>query len=594
MTTLRFMINLTFTTGPRRAVIALVLTTLAAVMTSVAAVLAKLVIDTAVRHQAVSALVLAGVVGLVMLGGSIAAIVSSMIRIRIQEETAYLVDRSLVDAAAHLPTLEEQERGNFLDRIATLKEQHARLGVVPELMLRAFASVLLMGLNLVLLASLHPILLLLPLFAVPTLFAGAMSGKFDQRAHRRVGRGIRLAEQLFGMTTEVAGAKEMRLFGLGASFARTHRTLKDAADRDLDRAQLRGALLAVGGWTVFALGYGAAIVFVVVRAVSGQATAGDVLLIVLLAGQMNAQVAGSVSMLIALLSIAGTVRDYRWLLDQSDGRTAAAADAAAPAEVPSRIRSGLQLENVTFAYPGSERNAVEGIDLDLPAGSIVAVVGENGSGKTTLVKLLARLCEPDAGRILVDGTPLADCSLSGWRSRISAGFQDFARFELTALGTVGVGDLPRSADLGSVRAALARAGAADLESDLVHGMDTRLGQSFDDGVEPSGGQWQRLALGRAMMRETPLLVLLDEPTASLDPEAEHALFERYAGAARAAGRLTGAITVLVSHRFSTVRMADVIIVMSGGRIVEVGPHDTLVRSHGLYAELHELGAVSYR
>jgi ATP-binding cassette subfamily B protein len=223
----------------------------------------------------------------------------------------------------------------------------------------------------------------------------------------------------------------------------------------------------------------------------------------------------------------------------------------------------------------------------------VALVGENGAGKTTLVKLLCRFYEPSGGRIRVDGVDLQRIRLDEWRRRIATGFQDFVRFEFVARQAVGVGDLPLIDDEPAVEAALDRARASDVIGRLPDGLATQLGKSYADGVELSGGQWQKLALGRAMMRELPLLLILDEPTSGLDAEAEHALFERYAEGARRVGEATGGITFLVSHRFSTVRMADLILVVADGRIVEAGNHAALMRVGGLYAELYALQASAY-
>jgi ATP-binding cassette, subfamily B, bacterial len=219
-------------------------------------------------------------------------------------------------------------------------------------------------------------------------------------------------------------------------------------------------------------------------------------------------------------------------------------------------------------------------------------VGDNGAGKSTLVKLLCGLYRPTSGQILIDGRPLSEMDPAEWRERIAAGFQDFARFELLAGENVGLGDLPFIDDEPRVRTALSRAGIDEIEDMLPEGLPTPLGATLD-GADLSVGQWQRLALGRAMMRSGPLLLVLDEPTASLDAEIEHALFERYADAARR-NRETGAITLLVSHRFSTVRNADLIIVLAGGRVAESGSHDDLVAANGLYAELYDLQARSYR
>jgi ATP-binding cassette subfamily B protein len=234
------------------------------------------------------------------------------------------------------------------------------------------------------------------------------------------------------------------------------------------------------------------------------------------------------------------------------------------------------------------------VDLVLEPGTTVAIVGENGAGKTTLVKLLARLYEPTAGRILVDGIDLRSFDVGAWRARVSAGFQDFGRFQFLARESVGIGDLPAADSDARVLAALGRAAAADVPAGLPAGLATQLGREFEGGVDLSLGQWQKVALGRAMMRRQPLLLVLDEPTASLDAPTEHALFERFTEAARGAAEQSGAVTVLVSHRFSTVRTADLIVVFADGRISERGSHDELMRRGGTYAELYELQAGAYR
>ena len=224
----------------------------------------------------------------------------------------------------------------------------------------------------------------------------------------------------------------------------------------------------------------------------------------------------------------------------------------------------------------------------------MALVGENGAGKTTLVKLLCGLYRPTAGQVAIDGVDLVRLDVDAWRRRTSGCFQDFVAFELLAGTAVGVGDLERLDNEAAVRAALVRAHAADVVSTLVQGLETQLGRSFDGGVELSVGQWQKLALGRAMMREGPLLLVLDEPTASLDAHTEHALFERYAKVSRGIGASNGAISLIVSHRFSTVRMADLIVVLDGGRLREVGTHEELMERGGLYASLYRLQARAYR
>jgi ATP-binding cassette subfamily B protein len=283
-------------------------------------------------------------------------------------------------------------------------------------------------------------------------------------------------------------------------------------------------------------------------------------------------------------------RRLAWLEDY-----AAALDASGDVPVPSALRSGIRFDHVSFAYPGTSRIVLENVSLTLPAGAVVAIVGENGAGKTTLVKLLAKMYEPSSGSIFVDDTPLARVPASEWRARLSGAFQDFFRFEFRAGHTVGLGDVPRLDDEPAVLEAVDRAGAGDVIARLTLGLGTQLGPTWPSGVELSFGQWQKLALARGFMRDEPLLLILDEPTAALDAETEHALFERYAAAARGTGeRDTGRITVLVSHRFSTVRMADLIVVLDGAHLVEFGTHDQLMAKNGQYSELYKIQAAAYR
>jgi ATP-binding cassette subfamily B protein len=199
---------------------------------------------------------------------------------------------------------------------------------------------------------------------------------------------------------------------------------------------------------------------------------------------------------------------------------------------------------------------------------------------------------PTAGRITVDGVDLAAMPVDEWRDHLAGAFQDFSRFEFSAQQTVGLGDLPRLDERPAAETAVGRAGAGDVIDRLDHGLDTQLGSTWDEGAEVSFGQWQKLALARGFMRDSPLLLVLDEPTAALDAETEHALFERFADAARGDAN-SGRVTVLVSHRFSTVRMADLIVVLDGARVVEAGSHDDLLAADGAYAELFRIQAAAY-
>ncbi len=280
------------------------------------------------------------------------------------------------------------------------------------------------------------------------------------------------------------------------------------------------------------------------------------------------------------------------------GRTMRARQAAS-GELPSPavLSEGIRFEHVSFAYPGASRLALDDVSFSLPARAVVAIVGENGAGKTTLVKLLAKLYEPSSGEeIRIDGAPLSRmiATEQGAGRHHRGALQDFFRFEFYARQTIGLGEVGRMDDEPAVLAAAARAGADEVVARLPAGLDTQLGRTWPGGAEPSFGQWQKLSLARGFMREAPLVQVLDEPTAALDAETEHALFERYAAAARAEGDANGRITIFVSHRFSTVRMADLIIVLDGAHLVEAGSHEELMAHGGPYSELYRIQAAAYR
>ena len=498
-------------------------------------------------------------------------------------------EQRLIALANGSAGIEHLERAEYADRLAVLEQeiQGIQEGFRAVLFLSGLGvAICLTG---VLLALVNPLLLLLPLVAVPPLVAGQRAQLIVDRAREETAQDTRLAMHLFRLATGAAPAKELRVFRLQGEIKRRHAELWERTTRRLWRAQVKATVLRAAGQLVFAGGYVAGVLLVVNDAIGGHRSVGDVVLAITLAAQINQQVSAAVSLLHVLQRIARAYARFEWLEKYVAEREPRVADAA----VPERLADGIRFEDVAFTYPGTDRVVLAGVNLHLPAGSTVAIVGENGAGKSTLVKLLCRFYEPTSGTITADGSDLARIPLDKWRERIAAGFQDFARFEFVARQTVGVGDLPLVDSQPAVEAALERAHAGDVVGRLEQGLSTQLGKSYKEGTELSGGQWQKLALGRAMMRELPLVLILDEPTSALDAEAEHNLFERYAEGARRVGAATGGITVLVSHRFSTVRMADQIVVVADGRVVEAGPHAQLMRNRGLYAELYELQASAY-
>jgi ATP-binding cassette subfamily B protein/ATP-binding cassette subfamily C protein len=284
-------------------------------------------------------------------------------------------------------------------------------------------------------------------------------------------------------------------------------------------------------------------------------------------------------------------RRLLWLRDYAQR---AHAQAAGRLEPPDALREGLRLEQVRFRYPGSDSWVLDGVDLVIPAGSVVAVVGVNGAGKSTLIKLLSGLYAPQDGTITVDGADLGQLSAERWRLRTSACFQDFGRLEFTVRNSVGAGDIIRAGNDEAVLGAI-REGAADpVVAGLRDGIETRLGRSFGDGTELSGGQWQRIALARSRMRRGPCLLVLDEPTAAIDPLAEDAVLSAYLDAARETSALANGITLFASHRLSMARLADLIIVVEDGAIVQRGSHRELMKvPYGVYRELYEKQGAAY-
>ncbi len=507
-----------------------------------------------------------------------------------QERMAGRVHADLLDVTTGVPGLSHHERPDVADRLELVRERAWRMGVGAEVLLWAFATVTNTATVLTLLGSVQPLLLVLPLLGATRIWSAYLSSTRQQKAWEDSLPQERLVDRLIEVAKDPRTGLELRVFGLGKV------VLDKIFALQTERFQRRVAAARWGGKVdgvvrlAFGLAYAAAVVWIIARARDGLQTAGDVVLVLLLAPQVDQMTGGIAQNVYWVGEVVRSFSRYDWLREYA--RENAWQQSVTPA--PARLRSGIELRNVGFSYPGSDSAVLSAIDLTVPAGSAVALVGENGAGKTTLVKLLARMYDPTTGRILVDGVDLATISPDAWRSQLSAGFQDFVKFELTAGLVVGIGDVERADDEAAVRAAIARGDAESVIAGLPRGLDTQLGKKFTDGVELSGGQWQRLALARAFMRERPLLLLLDEPTAALDPEAEHRLYEQYAAAARIAATETGGITVLVSHRFSTVRMADLIVVMHNGRVEEVGTHEDLLTHGGRYAELFELQARAYR
>ena len=531
-------------------------------------------------------LVLTAAVGL---GVSAAAtwflrITSERTQRRFRDQVTIALESHVAWLQASVATIEHHERPVYLDRLAMLRNQ---IFVLDHMYMSLFTTcgwILRLGVTIALLVSIHPALALLAAFALPTVLTSTWRPGVERATEERGTSANRLARHLFDVATTAPAGKEVRVTRIGARLVAERRAAWERWYGPVARARGRSAVWHALAWALFGAAYVGAVVFV---ASVLAASPGDVLLVLAAGSRLSAYIGGTVGEIGFLRGIwlEGS-RRLAWLEDY-----AASQSQGADAPVPERLGEGIRFEGVSFAYPGTERLVLDDVDLRLAPGSVVAIVGENGAGKTTLVKLLCRLYQPTRGRILVDEVELARMPVDAWRCRLSGAFQDFFRFEFRLRETVGVGDLPRLDDGSAVTAAIDRAGASDVVQQLGAGLETQLGPTWPEGVELSFGQWQKLALARGFMRDGPLVLVLDEPTAALDAETEHALFERYAAAARGSD---DRITILVSHRFSTVRMADFIVVLHGSRVVESGTHEALMAKGGHYAELYRIQAAAYR
>jgi ATP-binding cassette, subfamily B, bacterial len=512
--------------------------------------------------------------------------VSTRVQRRFRDKVTIALESHVARLQASVATIAHHERADYLDRLAMLRNQVFVLDHMYMSLFSTLGWILRLGVTIVLLASIHIALVLLAVFALPTVFTSTWRPAVERLAQERGAQANRLARHLFTIATTAPPGKEVRVTGIGHRLVTERRAAWQRGYGPIAAARWESAAWYTLAWSVFGSAYVGAVVFVS----SGlRAPAGDVLLLLAAGSRLSAYIGATVGEIGFLRGFwMDGSRRLAWLEDY-----AASFAVSADRPVPAALRRGIHLEHVSFAYPGTSRLVLDDLSLSLPAGSVVAIVGENGAGKTTLVKLLAKMYEPTTGSILVDETPLARVRADEWRARLAGAFQDFFRFEFRARHAVGLGDVPRMDDEAAVIRAVDRAGAGDVIARLPSGLDTQLGPTWPGGVEVSFGQWQKLALARGFMRESPLLLVLDEPTAALDAETEHALFERYAAATRDDGG-DGRITLLVSHRFSTVRMASLIVVLDGAHLVEMGTHDELMANGGQYSQLYGIQAAAYR
>jgi ABC-type multidrug transport system fused ATPase/permease subunit/phosphoglycolate phosphatase-like HAD superfamily hydrolase len=500
------------------------------------------------------------------------------------ERVGVLIDEEILAATTDLPTLAHLEQPAYLDRI------HVVLGRSPALVRSAWAPLVSgagfagIALSLVPLARIHPLLLGMVVLAVGPLWMNRVGSRWVRSAHLATAEDERVERDLFRLLTDAAAGQEIRVYGCGPELTRRRGALfRRVTDVQLT-AQLRASAVTALGWSLFTAGYVGGLALLAVLVARGERTPGDVVLAVTLAAQLRSQVKRAFASVSEVTAALAVLESYLWVREYSRTRQAPAGPGTPP---PARLADGITLDKLTFQYPNARGAAVRDVDVFLPAGSLIAVVGEYGSGKSTLVKLLLGLYPPSRGAVRVDGADIAAMDIAAWRSRCGVIFQDFGRYRTTLREAVALNDEALPADEHRWHEVIAAAGVDQVVASLPDGADTQLGSAFG-GVELSEGQWQKVAIARSDRNRDPLLLVMDEPTAALDPVSETALFERYVRIARTQGRHTGAVSVVVSHRLSIAPQADAVLVMADGKAVEYGSHADLVRRGGRYADMYRV------
>jgi ATP-binding cassette subfamily B protein len=587
---LRHGLTLVLQSGRGWLAVQLVLIVLQSAIPLLALYLLKLIVDTIAAGVADPAGSMARLTTLVLLAGGVGlagAALRSLATLVTEAQALQLSDhvQEILYRKSLAVDLEFYESVEYHD--ALLRAQ-AEAPVRPARVVAALAQVGQAGLSLVAVTSMllafHWLLTAaLVVAAVPALFAKT---RYSARLYRWT-RGRtqleRLTRYFTTILTSIEYAKEVRLLGLGDEFLRRHRGLRKQVMRERLAMTKRRTThdVATQGLTVVAVF--AAMFFIAQRALAGAISVGDV--VMYFGAFQRAQ-----EFFREMVTGFATLYENNLFLADFDRFLALESrivDPPRPRAFPAPVSRGIEFDDVTFRYPGTDRDVLRNVSFTIEPGEHVAVVGENGSGKTTLVKLLCRLYDPDAGAVRIDGVDLRELRVHDVRDHFAVVFQDYARFYLTARENVWLGNVALPPDAPAIREAARRTGADAVIEGLPFGYETTLGRQFQNGVDLSVGQWQKLALARAFLRPTPFLVL-DEPSAALDPRAEAEVFDHFHELTR------GRTAIFISHRLSTVRRADRILVLVDGRIVEAGAHEELVERAGVYASLFETQARHYR
>src|SRR5579863_6734842 len=565
------------------------LTLIAGVLPASVAYIGSLIVDAVVAAIRAGGVDTNRVVGLVILEGALVAAIAaaqrglslaqSLLRVQLgQRVNEMILEKALTLELSHF------EDSEFYDKLTRARREASSrpLSLVTRTFGLAQNGIQLVSYA-VLLARFSPwavaVLLLagLPAFIAEAKFSGDAFRLFRWRSPE-----TRMQTYLETVLAREDHAKEVKLYGLGPRLLQRYRDIFTRLYREDRALTIRRDAWGFGLGLIATIALYGAYAWIAVSTVRGAITLGQMTMYLLLFRQGQAAVSAILS------AIGGMYEDNLYLSTLYDYLEMPVPAPAGAAQRGPHPEDGVRFEHVYFTYPGASEPALTDISLHLPPGSSLALVGENGSGKTTLIKLLRRLYAPDSGRILLDGLPLPEWQDQALKARIGVIFQDFTRYQMLLGENVGAGDERYFEDEPRWQEAAAKGRATDFIEQLPKGYRTQLGKWFSDGQELSGGQWQKIALSRAFMRTEADVLVLDEPTAAMDARAEAEIFEHFRALSR------GRITILISHRFSTVRMADQIAVLERGRVIEQGSHEALMALGGHYAQLFSLQARGYR
>lgn len=575
-----------------RGLLAFVLVPLSYATSVFSAAFVKTVVDNSLSGQTSAALV--GAIGLALTVNATLAFAEAELRLRtgIYFGVANAIDERLVRSACGIQTIDVFEDPMYLDRFELARQSRGQVGQLAS-SLASYLGVLLQAtLALGLLIAASPWLAAVALAGVPTLVLRGVSQSVTYRTTSTLAGAARKRAVLVASAATEEGGRDLRGYCATQVVTDEFEQLSDVIEREMARVQLHSWFIRLPGLLL-----SASSVFVAVAVLlrfNRNLSPGDVVMVFLVASDATGRVlelSGATTWLSGLFHVS---RNFAWLDGLADRRRASRdriPTGSVEHDQTAPDAAVVSAQGLSFRYRVDLPDVLKDIDLNLSPGSVTAIVGPNGAGKSTLANLLLGLYLAD-GELNVAGSRLEPSNLEVWRQRTSAAFQDSARFEVLLREAVGLGDWSGNVSDDRILEALKRVGADSLLERAPSGLDTQLGASWSGGVDLSGGEWQLVALGRALMRESPALVVLDEPTSALDADREYALFQAISSMVNET-RLKAAI-VLISHRFSTVALADRIVVLDSGQIIECGTHDDLLAVNGSYAQMFKLQAANYR